>query len=266
MLLASTAPTLMPPAPKIAAGADVALLDTSAKTLGAETASIVTSPSASTREFLMYATVNAGSWPPKAVLLWIVGSPISASSAAKNRFVAFQPIVLKASWIPTEVAPDIEALFVVASICERLSAVTTTSPPSAVVTKLSSTYAVASLSTRFVVMTPFAASDFPWPVIELPPDEEAVESAWARIKADSTASSPTAVVAENVGVLSAGALIPAALGAAFTIALKMYARVTLRTSFTTAIAPIADDGDCVMLNPVGRKLVSETGFQRPRSR
>ena len=94
---------------------------------------------------------------------------------------------------------------------------------------------------RFVVTTPVAASDVPWPVNELPPEEDAVLSALARMTACSTALTNTL--------------------AAVTVALSMAARTWLRTSLSTTRPPIVVDGDCVMLNPCGKNSVANTGFQ-----
>ena len=107
------------------------------------------------------------------------------------------------------------------------------------------TYAFALLRTRFVVITPESASDVPWPVIELPPDESDVLSADERITACSFAVTLTF--------------------AAVTVALWMYAIVSPRTSLRTTMPAIPADGDCVRLKPEGRSSVPVTGFQKPRS-
>ena len=97
--------------------------------------------------------------------------------------------MLNASWKLSELAPDEAALSVTASISETLLAAIATSPPT--LRLLLSTYALAELSIRFVVTTPVAASDVPWPVKELPPEEDAVLSALARMTACSTAAMST---------------------------------------------------------------------------
>ena len=80
MLLARTAPTLIPPAPKIAAGAEVALLPTSAK--------ICSAASAEMRDVAVGVDARVGDVRERLggllaveALPWIVGSPISVSSA-----------------------------------------------------------------------------------------------------------------------------------------------------------------------------------------
>ncbi len=126
MLLASTPPTLSPPAPNSAAGADVASLPIRARTAAKPSATTSTSPSATTRESLMPATVRAGRSPPKAVFDAISGSPSSASMVANSRLVGSHPMVLKASCSPTACDPVVRAVSVTASICERFWAWTTT--------------------------------------------------------------------------------------------------------------------------------------------
>ncbi len=101
------------------------------------------------------------------------------------------------------------------------------------------------LSSRFVVMAPVPAMESPCPVKLLPPEEDAVTSAVARMTACSTATMLTSV--------------------ALTSAFWTSAVTSLRTSLSTTSPPIATDGDCVTLKPAGNRSVTGTGFQVPRS-
>ena len=114
----------MPPAPKIAAGAEVAALETIASICAVEAASTSTAAGADGR------VGDRGERLGRllaAERVEISGSPRSASIAAKRRLVGFQPIVLNASTMPTASVPVVAAS-VCAVIGEALAAVTVTSP------------------------------------------------------------------------------------------------------------------------------------------
>ena len=164
MLEARIPLALIPPAPMIAAGAEVAAFESSARICAVFVAVTETPPAETIGEPVTDASDSAG-WraPPNA--FEISGSPSSASTAANRRFVRPQPTVLNASRIPIDCEPDAIATRFVASISESFEAETVTSP-TVVSIALSSTSARAELRTRLVAMTPPAASDWPWPVNE----------------------------------------------------------------------------------------------------
>src|SRR4051794_26583727 len=87
----STAATLMPPAPMIACGAEVAELLTTAVICAVDTALTITAPAEWIVEAVIDACVSAACGPPNAVFDAISGSPSSASSVAKSRFDRCQP-------------------------------------------------------------------------------------------------------------------------------------------------------------------------------
>ena len=92
-----------------------------------------------------------------------------------------------------ELAPEVEAERVMASICATLSASTSILPPTpapVVVTLLRSIEASAALSTTLVETTALTATDLPLPKTS-PPEDEVAESASARITADSIARTCT---------------------------------------------------------------------------
>ena len=131
-----------------------------------------------------------------------------------------------------------------ASTIEAFVADTSTSP-AVVVTAAPSTKPCTELSTRFVAMTAAIASDVPWPVNVLPPEDCALESAVERMTA--------APVAATVRL------------AADIVASLTCAATALRTSLSTTTAPAPTDSDCVMFTPRGRIFVTGSGFQKPRS-
>ena len=77
-----------------------------------------------------------------------------------------------------------------ASICAVFSAATRTSP--VVVTSLSAISASAVASTTLVAISALTASEAPWALIELPPEEFTVASDVARSSAVSAACTVTA--------------------------------------------------------------------------
>ena len=102
-------------------------------------------------------------------------------------FCEFQPIELKASVTPAP-SPALSIEFsAVASICERFSAWTTTSP-AVVVTVDSSISASALERITFVAITKPSASEVPPLLSELPPDDTPLTSAVERMNAVSVAS------------------------------------------------------------------------------
>ena len=155
----------------------------------------------------------------------------------------FQPIVLKASSTPTDFAPEVSALSVCAVIAEALAAVTATSPVA--VSPAWSTSAAAPLRTRLVAIAPPAASEVPWPVNVLPPDEEPVTS----VSASTVAASVALTVTD----------------AAVTLRLRSVAWTSLRRSLSTTAPPMPVESELVKLMPCGTSSVPSTGFHRPRS-
>ena len=162
---------------------------------------------------------------------------------AKNRLVGVQPTVLKASTIEMDCDPDdmIEAL--TASMTEVFRASTRRSRLA--VTSLSSTVAVALPRTRLVAMIPPMARDLPWPVIELPPEDDAVTSTSERMTPDWRAWTVTSRAVTSIPVIEAVA--------------------SLVTSLRTMTAPRVAEGDSAMLKPAGSTLVTGTARQLPRS-
>jgi len=183
LLLDSTPLALSPPAPKSAAGAEVASLPTLARMVAPLVASTCTAPSAVTA--LPSASARAWARDSPSYAAEISGSPIRASTASKNTLLGSQPIVLNARRKPQTSAPEAIAARVVASISARRSASRVTSPVTSTV--LESTTAEAPPSTRLVAITAPTARDVPCPVKELPPPEVAVTSASARMAACCTA-------------------------------------------------------------------------------
>jgi len=235
-------PTLIPPAPNIAAGAEVAELDSRALIRASVRADTVSVPATSSGVFWMYARVRAGFSPSNAVEM--SGSPRIASMSAKNVLVGFQPRELKASVTPTDVAPEAAATSVVASRCERFSAATVRSP-AVVVTSLSTMKASALLSTRLVASAPVPAMESPWPSHELPPEDVAVASACARITACSTACTRRSPTSSTASVTEAS--------------------TALRTSLRTTRPPMPTESEFEKLKPWGTISVTGMGFHQPRS-
>ena len=99
--------------------------------------------------------------------------------------------------------------------------------------------------TRFVAMAPLPAMESPWPVNELPPDEEAVESTVARTTPMARASTPT--------------LAPV------TSESSIEALTVVRRSLRTTAPPTATESELVTFHAVGRGVASGTGFHQPRS-
>src|SRR3954462_14912939 len=127
MFDASTAAALIPDAFMIAAGAEVAELPTIDVMCAVELAVTLTFPAAVIEPPVIDASVVAGLLPPNA--FEISGSPSSASSAAKRMFERFQPIVLKASSMPTTWLVASIALRLVAAIVDVFVDETVRSPP-----------------------------------------------------------------------------------------------------------------------------------------
>ena len=237
----STKPALMPPAPKMAAGAEVASLPTYARMVASDVASTCTAPSAVIGLCSTTARASAGFSPLNASE--INGSPRRASMASMKRFDGSQPMVLNASTRPNAFAPDSAAERVVASISATVSAWMSTSPSMS--RTLEVTSATAEPRTRLVAMMPLTASEVPWPLNELPPEELAVTSASARTTACSSASTVSA--------------------SAVTSAKTIVAVTSLRTSFSTTAAAMPTDGEEVKLKPSGMYVVTPICFHQLRS-
>ena len=233
-----TTPTAQPVEPLIVSTTALASLDTSALTSASLSAETLTAAAACARELTIAARACAGFWLPKA--LEISGSPSSASTALKMKFCEFQPIELKAS-VTATVLPSLDVAFSVrASIWAMLYA-STSRLPSSVTTSASSIRASALPRTTFVAMTPLTAIESPSPVNVLPPEDVAELSAVARMTAASRADTTT---------------LPAT-----TVARRIVACTSLRTSLRTTRPPIAIESDSSTLTPVGSSDVIGSCFQ-----
>ena len=172
MLLAIAMPIARLVEPVMTTTVVSALFETSAWMIASLSALTSMFPCALTVELRTRAVVSAGFALPNA--LAISGSPRIVSSRLNRMFCEFQPIELKASVTP---APS-PALWIefsaVASICDRFSAWTTTSP-AVVITGDSSISASAFERITFVAITKPRASEVPPLLSAVPAGRDAAD-------------------------------------------------------------------------------------------
>ena len=160
LLAAMSRPPALPLALKRAAASDDAALLTVALILVLLSARTVMPPPVARR--LDAVTVAVARLGRSRSMASAMSDPRTVSTALKSTFWLFHPIELKARVIPIPVSPLAMALWMRASRAAELVAMTSIGP-AAVVTSVSSRYAVAPAMTRLVANCPPPAKTVPLP-------------------------------------------------------------------------------------------------------